>query len=344
MRAEAASGLPLICPICRSRTAAGLDLHTLAVETVAREAGGEILQGVLRCENVSCRHRFPIVDGIAILVADLSRFLQGQLAFVVERDLAPEVCELLALAGPDDAPYARLTEHLSTYVDAHWGDRAEPPPDGPRGTPAFGMHELAARVAGRSRRVKSAVELGCSVGRGLAELARNADEVVGIDLHFGALRRARRVLSGDPLAYARRQVGRHYAPATARAGELAAPRVTLICGDALDPPLAPGFFDRVAALNLLDAVVDPPQLLDVLDGLCAPGGELLIASPYSWQSGTTDEERRIGAGDPAAELGRRLRDKGFRVDDEAELLWWLRRDARSGHAYSVHWIAAGKPG
>jgi SAM-dependent methyltransferase/uncharacterized protein YbaR (Trm112 family) len=343
LRADAASGLPLICPTCRNRTAAGLDLHTLAVEKIAREANGEILQGVLRCENVSCRDRFPIVDGIAILVADLSRFLSGQLAFVVERDLAPEVAELLALAGPDDAPYARMAEHLSTYVDAHWGDRATPPPDGPKGTPPFGMHELAARVAGRTKRVKSAVELGCSVGRGLAELARNADEVVGVDLHFGALRRARRVLSGDPLTYARRQVGRHYTAATATAGDRAAPRVTLICGDALDPPLAPGFFDRALALNLLDAVVDPPQLLDVLDGLCAPGGELLIASPYSWQSGTTDEERRIGGDDPAAELARRLRDKGLTIEEEAELFWWLRRDSRSGHAYSVHWIAAAKP-
>jgi SAM-dependent methyltransferase len=125
--------------------------------------------------------------------------------------------------------------------------------------------------------------------------------------------------------------------------------VRLICGDALDPPLVPGAFERVVAFNLLDNVPRPAHLIAVVDGLTAPGGEVLLASPYTWQSGIVEEEERLGTADPAAEVRRRLAEGDglsarYTVEDEAELLWWLRRDRRHGHAYGVHYLRARKPG
>jgi SAM-dependent methyltransferase len=210
------------------------------------------------------------------------------------------------------------------------------------------MEALAEKIRERAAApVERAVELGCSVGRGLAELQAGARLVVGVELNFGAARRARRLLSGAPLAWARKTAGRHYRPASAQAGERAAPDAALVCGDALDPPLVPGTFDRVAAFNVIDSVRSPAQLLSVMDGLLKPGGEILISSPYTWQSGIVAEEERLGAHDPAAELARRLRDgveleARYTVEDEAELTWWLRRDARSGQAYTVHYLRARK--
>ena len=177
----------------------------------------------------------------------------------------------------------------------------------------------------------------------IAELARGADHVVGVDLHHGALRRARRLLAGEPVAYARRVAGRHYTPATARAGDLATDWVTLVCGDALDPPLVPGVYDRVVALNLLDSVKQPRQLLSVVDVLCAPGGELILASPYAWQSSIVEDGQRIGEADPGRALveilttGTGLGSR-YRVEDEAELPWTLRRDARSAATYCIHYL------
>jgi uncharacterized protein YbaR (Trm112 family) len=337
--------LPLICPVCRRRDENGFQLSSLdLVESPRESPDGEVLQGLLACRG--CKHRYPIIDGIPVVVADLGRFLESNLHALVERDLDPAVAGLLALAGPDEAPYARLAEHLSIYLDAHWGDRATPPPDGPEGTPAFGMHQLAERLRGlQSARVPVAVELGCSAGRGTLELAAGADHVIGIDLQFASLRRARRLLRGEALAYPRRTVGRHYAPATIAAGP--AVKVTLVCADALDPPLAPFMFGRVAALNLLDSLRHPAQLLAVMDKLCAPMGDLLLASPYAWQSGIVDEEHRLGGADPEAELVRRLRsgdgiEDCYTVEDQAQLTWWLRRDSRSGTAYAVHWLRARK--
>ena len=322
----------VVCPGCRTWTADRIDVRTL-------ERSGD----VLACE---CGRRYPIVDGVPIVMKDPASYLRSEIVSVVERELSTEVAALLVEGGPDDAPYARLLEHLSIYLDSQWGDRAVPPPDGPGH--GFGLGAIVERIVQRPR-VSLAMELGCSVGRVVATLATCADHVVGLDLHFGALRRARRILDGERLAYNRRLVGTHYMPAHVAAGELAVPsdRVTLVCGDALDPPLIPASYDRVVALNLLDSVSSPRQLLSVVDGLCATGGEVILSSPYAWQSTVMTEHERLGGADPAADLAAILREgtglgARYQIEDEAELGWTLRRDARSALVYRVHYVRARK--
>ncbi|HEX7836329.1 MAG TPA: hypothetical protein VF469_02640, partial [Kofleriaceae bacterium] len=115
----------------------------------------------------------------------------------------------------------------------------------------------------------------------------------------------------------------------------------------LDPPLVPGVFGRVVALNLLDSVASPRQLLAVLDGLCQPGGEILVSSPYAWQSSVMADHERIGGADPAVDLAALLRDgtglgARYQIEDEAELPWVLRRDSRTAVSYSIHYLRARK--
>lgn len=280
-------------------------------------AGDELV-----CDNPACARRCPIVDGIPVVAADPRAHLGTWGA-----ELA------------DGEPEA-LAEHLSIYLDAHWGDRALP-------VEKWGLEAIAGKLAARAAEpVERAVELGCGPGRGLYELRRGARAVTGVDAQLASLRRARRLFDGEPVEYGRRVVGRHYAPARitppARVGD-----VTLVCADALDPPLVPGSFDRVVALNVLDAVLSPPQLVAVADGLCAPGGELILASPYAWQSGIVADEHRFGGADPAGALRRRLvegeaLEARYTLEDEAELPWVLRRDARSAVVYQVHWLRARK--
>src|SRR5436190_342524 len=72
----------------------------------------------LTCE---CGRRYPIIDGVPIVLADPSGFIHNEITAIVERDLAPAIAGYLALEQTDDAPYARLLDHLSIYLDAHWG-------------------------------------------------------------------------------------------------------------------------------------------------------------------------------------------------------------------------------
>ncbi len=319
----------VVCPGCRTLTGDRLDVRTL-------ERTGDVLV----CE---CGRRYPIVDGVPIVMANPGGYLRSEIATVVERDLSPEVAALLIEGGPDEAPYARLLDHLSVYLEAHWGDRIEP-------AGGFGGEALVERIAARaSERVELAVELGCSAGRIIAELAAGADHVIGLDLQFGIVRRARHLLDGERLSWSRRIAGRHYAPATITPGDRAVPesRRTLLCGDALDPPLIPGVFGRVVALNLLDSVSHPRRLLSVIDGLCGRGGEVILSSPYSWQSNVLHDDERFGGDDPAAELVRILRTGErlggrYEIEDEGDVSWTLRRDARSEVTYRTHYVRARK--
>lgn len=316
----------IICPGCRTASAERIDVRTL-------EQHGEFLV----CE---CGRRYPIVDGVPIVMADPSEFLRGEIATVLERDMSPELAAGLLEAGTDDSPYAALLEHLSIYMDGHWGDRAEPVPDGVDEPCA--LRPILERLRALPK-ARAAVELGCSVGRAVAETP--AESVYGLELQFGAVRRARKLLAGERVAYARRMIGRTYAPAVASG--IARERVYLACGDAHDAPYVPGAFDRVVALNMLDSVAHPRQLLAVIDALCERGGEIVLASPYAWQSSVMAEHERFGGADPAGALRDILRNgvglsMGYAIVEEAELAWTLRRDARSSATYRTHFLRARK--
>ena len=317
----------LVCPGCRTLHGDRVDVRTL-------DARGDEL---LVCE---CGRRYPIIDGVPIVLKDPSAYLRTEMATVVERKLSPEISALLVEDGPDDLPYARLLEHLSIYLDAHWGDYSTPRPD-----PGFALGPIVERIKARPY-VSVAVELGCSVGRVLAHL--EAEHVIGVDMHVGALRRARQILDGERVEYARRTIGRHYQPAAIETNlTVHASRRTLIAGDVLDPPLLPDIAERVIALNMIDSVASPRGLLAVIDGLCAPGGEIILASPYQWQSTTMAEHERLPGADPGIALVEILRtgqglSQPYMLEDVAEIPWTLRRDKRSTITYWTHYVRARK--
>jgi SAM-dependent methyltransferase len=302
--------MQLICPSCRKQTERGLELSTV-------EAHGPEL---LRCKG--CARLYPVIEGIPVLLRDLSRADH----FGLLAALGPaQALAALGAAGPDDTALPHMLDQLSTYLET-WRD---------------GFDALAGKLRGLGR-AGLALELGCGVGRALFELSHTADAVVGLDRSGALLRAAHRLLRGEELHYARRMAGRNYAAASLRAPERAA-NVALVCADALDPPFAPGGFHRVVALNVLDNVASPRALLHQMHQLAAPGGELVLASPFAWRDGIVDESERLPGADPAASLRDELRALGCTIEDEADLPWTLRRDARSITIYQVYFVRARRP-
>lgn len=139
-----------------------------------------------------------------------------------------------------------------------------------------------------------ALDMGCAVGRFTFELSRVADEVVGVDNSNGfilaaqtmARRRAVEVRiheSGSKFSKRRVALPRGVEPA----------KVRFQVGDAQNfssptPPKVRGAhgsistFDIVAAINLICRLPSPSAFLRRVSSLVSSGGQLVIASPFSW--------------------------------------------------------------
>lgn len=331
MQADLPSRLPLVCVACRGPQR---QVQVLELATILRREGDDVRDGILACAR--CQRRYPIIDSIPVIVRDASAWLARYSTGLVDPELPAEIMAVLVEPGPDDAVLARSCEVSSVHLDAHWGDRATPPV--PHTAALF--ERVRARA---SARVETAIEVGCSYGRGLAELARGAALTVGVDLSLESLRSARRLLAGDEVPHLRRMAGRHYIAAPIQ-GERAVGPVELVCADALELPLLPRRFDRVLALNMLEVVPDPVRLLATLVELCAPGGEVLGASAYLWQSAFMPDSKRIGTVDPGADVLRMLTwERGLELEDEADVETTLRRDARQGSSFRLHWLRLRRP-
>lgn len=317
-----------MCPACRRHTGRGLELFSLDVSEQALVQGDELLEGALRCRG--CAQRYPVAAGIPVLLPDPAAALE--LLALPEDALA---LAALAQPGPDGAPVPHAVEQLSSYVDSSWGDLATPPAP-------WGFEALAGKLA-QLEPVASTLDVGCGVGRSLEKKMYKlpgdpAGLSIGLDRSAFLLRAARSILSGKPFGYARRLAGRHYTAATVQAAP--APGVQLLCGDALNPPFVPGGFERVVALNVLDNVPSPRALLHHLRQLTAPGGELILSSPYAWRDGIVAEGERLGGADPAAALREELSRLELRIEDEAELPWSVQHNARAFTSYRVHYLRA----
>ena len=200
------------------------------------------------------------------------------------------------------------------------------------------------------------LDLGCAAGRTSFDLAESEPHslVLGIDMHLGLLRLARRAVRGE-MSYPRRRIGlvydRRRFPVALRHGA----RVDFWACDALALPFAPGVAQRCVALNLLDCVADPRLLLRTMAQAVAPGGQVLIATPYDWSTRATQVEAWLGghsqrAGHGGAgeanlhqlidRLGGAYAIPGLAlIAEQAEWPWATRLHDRSTVQYRTHLVA-----
>jgi SAM-dependent methyltransferase len=128
------------------------------------------------------------------------------------------------------------------------------------------------------------LDLGCAVGRLTFELGRVLDQVLGLDRSRLFIRTARQMAKHHALEARVKETGarlrscRLVLPQALRRG-----RVEFRVGDALDLAAFPDrAFQVVSAINLIDRLPRPRQFLLQLPRLLPPGGQLLLASPFTW--------------------------------------------------------------
>ena len=284
-----------LCPVC---VRAGRAPRPLVLAYVGEETEGDVIAGILHCADPACRHEYPVIEGIPLIVPELRRLLAERgVEVLVNAALDPALESLIGDAIGPDSWFDAMRQVLSTYAWDGWAD-LDPQEAPSPGSPIPGaarrclarLLELAGPVA--AQRV---LDLGCGAGRTSFDLADAHPDalVLGIDMHLGLLRMARRAAGGE-VSYPRRRIGLVYDRRQFPVTMPHAARVDFWACDAAALPFAPGCADLAAALNLLDCVPEPLALLRSIAGAVRPGGRLVLATPYDWSTRATPPETWIG--------------------------------------------------
>ncbi|XP_060690286.1 uncharacterized protein LOC132821619 [Hemiscyllium ocellatum] len=140
-----------------------------------------------------------------------------------------------------------------------------------------------------------ALDIGCAVGRASFEMARVLQEVVGIDYSLSFVTACNQLKEKGQLPYCALTEGDLGTQHTAVVPtDIDRTRCFFRQGDACNLPSDLGSFGCVLAGNLICRLPDPFAFFHRLPELVAPGGILVITSPYTWLEEFTPKSRWLG--------------------------------------------------
>jgi putative 4-mercaptohistidine N1-methyltranferase len=185
---------------------------------------------------------------------------------------------------------------------------------------------------------RSALDLGCAIGRSSFELARGFDHVIGIDFSARFIQHAETLKQSGLLRYSLPVEGELEAFYEIRLEDFGLEgvreKVEFWQGDACNlKPLYHGF-DLIFAGNLLDRLYDPKKFLESLYDRLNPGGLLILTSPYTWQEESTPREHWIGGfkkdGENFTTLDglKEILEPGFSLKETRDVPFVIRETAR----------------
>jgi SAM-dependent methyltransferase len=178
-------------------------------------------------------------------------------------------------------------------------------------------------VASRSQLL--GLDVGCAVGRFTFELGRVLDRVIGVDNSRSFIQSAQRMAKGHSLTAKLLVSGARFTRRKLTLTKvLRRASVEFHVGDALNlRPFAGRGFQVVSAINLIDRLPRPRQFLQQLPRLVAQGGQLLLASPFTWLDQFTSSKRWL-----TSEQVQSLLRPDFRLVRHGELPFLIREHRR----------------
>jgi 5-histidylcysteine sulfoxide synthase/putative 4-mercaptohistidine N1-methyltranferase len=181
-------------------------------------------------------------------------------------------------------------ELVSQYCEFQYGDTH------------FGVKNFAiecAKIASKYAVNKTkALDLGCATGRATYELAKEFDEVEGIDFSVRFVQVGAKLKEGGFVAFSSKQEGDLVINKKITIEELGyetlKDKVSFWQGDACN--LKPNFnsYDLIIATNLIDRLYNPKLFLDTIDARLNDDGILILTSPYTWQENSTQKDLWLG--------------------------------------------------
>ena len=145
---------------------------------------------------------------------------------------------------------------------------------------------------------KKALDLGCATGRASFELAKDFDQVIGLDFSARFIQQADELKQGQIVHYTIPVEGELVEYKACQLKELglqdAAQRSEFFQADACN--LKPQFkdFDFILAANLIDRLHHPKDFLSEIYQRLNIGGILMLSSPYTWLEEHTERSEWVG--------------------------------------------------
>jgi putative 4-mercaptohistidine N1-methyltranferase len=173
-----------------------------------------------------------------------------------------------------------------------------------------------------------ALDLGCAVGRSSFELGRHFNEVTGIDFSRRFVAAAQQMQRERTVTVSAVREGTMTDEFRLEiAPDLKTDHIHFQQGDACNLPDDLGVFDLVLMANLIDRLPDPVKCLARLPGLVAPGGGLIITSPYTWLEEYTPREKWLVEGGTLAAL-KKILEPAFELRKTVDLPFLIREHRR----------------
>ncbi|HET7410021.1 MAG TPA: methyltransferase domain-containing protein [Paracoccaceae bacterium] len=199
-----------------------------------------------------------------------------------------------------------------------------------------------------------AIDIGGSVGRGGWELSRSARPVLTADLNFSFLRFAQRLALDGEATFGHRRVGLVYDPVTVRLPPgMGGAHLDFWAADAMALPFRAGAFRLATAINLVDSIAGPTEMVAEAARVLAPGGGAVFATPHDWSQNAAEPARWMGGHSQRGPLGgaaepvltATLAQHGLApVAERTGLPWRLRLHDRAVMHYDLHLVACRRTG
>ena len=224
-------------------------------------------------------------------------------------------------------PIYETDRSLGEYLLFHYGrnDIQFPWAEGPLDALEFPRRSVEELVDSESS-VYSALDLGCSVGRSSFILTELSKDVLGIDFSKSFIDAANLLLQEGKMFFQYHEEGSCWKEGLIEIDKRPT-NLTFEVGDACNLRNDLQSFDLVHAANLLCRLQDPMKLIKRLPNLVAPGGQLLLTTPFTWLEEFTPREKWINGKDSATALCDLLSDS-FDLEFEKDLPFLIREHRR----------------
>ena len=181
-------------------------------------------------------------------------------------------------------------ELVSQYCEFQYGDTH------------FGVKNFAiecAKIASNyAVNKRKALDLGCATGRATYELAKEFNEVEGIDFSARFVQVGSKLKEDGYIAFSSKEEGELISHKKVTIEDLGyedlKTKVSFWQGDACNMKANFNSFDLVMATNLIDRLYQPRLFLDTIGKRLNDDGILVITSPYTWQESSTKKEFWLG--------------------------------------------------